>query len=139
MGFSYGKRSLAQRATCHPLLVQLFDSVLEEADHSLICGHRGRIEQEAAYKTGASKAKWGQSNHNFYPSLAVDVMPFPVDYEDIPRLNAFSVVVFQHAERLGIKVRWGADWDQDGIPWEKDRWEVDGPHWELVGIKGELP
>ena len=135
----YSRRSLAHLLTCHPLLVQLFEAVLEEADHTVICGHRGKIDQEAALASRASRAKWGQSNHNFYPSLAVDVMPWPLDWNDMERLNAFSLVVRKHANRLGIKARWGADWDQDGIPWEKDNWEIDGPHWELVGIKGELP
>jgi peptidoglycan L-alanyl-D-glutamate endopeptidase CwlK len=38
--------------------------------------------------------------------------------------------MFAAAKELNIKIRWGRDWDQDGIIGEKG--ETDGPHFELV-------
>ena len=34
------------------------------------------------------------------------------------------------ARELKVPIRWGADWDRDGIPREKG--ETDSPHFELA-------
>ena len=34
------------------------------------------------------------------------------------------------AKELGIKIRWGADWDMDGVA--RERGETDSPHFELA-------
>jgi peptidoglycan L-alanyl-D-glutamate endopeptidase CwlK len=39
-------------------------------------------------------------------------------------------VVTGVAHELGIKIRWGGDWDQDG-EWKDERF-VDMPHYELL-------
>lgn len=135
---SFSRRSEAHLSTCHPLLQTLLREVIKEKDCTVICGHRGRIEQEAHFVSGASKARYGESLHNFYPSLAVDVMPCPLDWNDKQRVTEFAKYVLETAKKLGIPIRSGIDWDRDGIFWEKENWEVDGPHYELVGVKGEL-
>jgi peptidoglycan L-alanyl-D-glutamate endopeptidase CwlK len=33
------------------------------------------------------------------------------------------------AEELGVDIRWGADWDEDGNP--RERGESDSPHFEI--------
>ena len=76
--------------------------------------------------------RWPNSKHNTYPSIAVDVMPYPIDWNDKNRVTTFYEFVKKKADGLGIKVRWGADWDMDGKYWEREGWEVDGPHYELV-------
>ena len=81
-----------------------------------------KAEQEKAYKSGTSKAKWGQSKHNSKPSLAVDVVPLPLDWNDIPAFERLGEAVMKKADELNIKIKWGKNFK--GL--------VDYPHFELV-------
>lgn len=130
----FGKASLEKLATCHPDLQRLFSEVIKHVDCTIICGHRGQKEQDAAFAAGNSKKKWPNGEHNKLPSRAVDVMPYPVDWSDSPanveHLNYFAGIVQGIALSMGIKIRWGHDWDKDLQPDEKGL--VDRPHYELV-------
>ena len=74
--------------TLHPYLQLVFSHTASFlAPHYacfpyLLFGHRGRTLQEELYAEGKSLANWGQSYHNFYPSLAFDVIPFWADSVD---------------------------------------------------------
>ena len=129
---NFSATSLTKLGTCDSRLQQLFKVVVEEVDCTIICGHRGKLEQDKAFAEGASHVKWPNSKHNTYPSIAVDVMPYPIDWNDKERVTKFYEFVKKKADELGIKIRWGADWDMDGNYWERENWEVDGPHYELV-------
>ena len=39
------------------------------------------------------------------------------------------LTMLQAAKELGVPVRWGADWDNDGKP--RERGESDSPHFEI--------
>lgn len=97
----------------HPDLVRLCEAVIEDFDFSVITGHRGQEDQDAAYRRGLSQVKWPNGMHNKLPSLAVDLAAYPIDWEDSRRQLYFSGFVMGVAARLGIKLRWGGDWDQD--------------------------
>lgn len=62
---------------------------------------------------GRSKTKWPDSKHNSNPSMGIDVAPYPIDWNDIKRFYHFGGFVQSRAESLGIKLRWGGDWDSD--------------------------
>jgi hypothetical protein len=127
----FSDKSAAQLATCAEPLQRLFEAVLADGhDCTIIEGHRTKEKQEEYFRTGKSKKKWPDGKHCSMPSQAVDVMPYPIDWSDRPRLEAFAKVVFAKAAELGIKVRWGGDWDQDGL--SSDERFFDGPHWELM-------
>lgn len=130
----FGKASQEKLATCHPDLQRLFGEVIKHVDCTVICGHRGKAEQDAAVAAGNSKVRWPNGKHNKVPAEAVDVMPFPVDWSDSPanieHLNYFAGIVQGLALSMGIKIRWGHDWDQDEKPDEKGL--VDRPHYELA-------
>ena len=119
---AFSEKSKARLATCHPDLQRLFNAVIEKADCTVLCGHRGKEEQDEAYANGYSAAKWGQSKHNSLPSLAVDVAPYPVNWSSLKSWRAFAEIVKAEASRLGIKVVHGGDWKMG-----------DFPHWELSG------
>jgi peptidoglycan LD-endopeptidase CwlK len=80
-------------------------------DYMAISGHRTWAEQDALFaRGGVTKARGGQSNHNF--GIAVDFGVFRgkvyMDSED-PRLAAqVHAAVAVHARRLGFE--WGGDW-----------------------------
>jgi peptidoglycan L-alanyl-D-glutamate endopeptidase CwlK len=122
-----GTKSKERLATCHPLLQRVLKSAILDFDFSVICGVRTAEEQNRAYDIGASRLRYPQSKHNSTPSMAVDITPFPLDWNDTLAFRALAVVVKRHwdaiplAEREGFRLVWGGDWARF----------VDMPHWEL--------
>lgn len=116
------KTSRQKLNTCHSDLIKLIEAVAETEKCAVICGFRGRYEQEKAYMAGKSKAKWGQSKHNLKPSMAVDVVPLPLNWEDIEAFERLGEKIMAKAEELGINIRWGRDFTN----------LKDYPHFELM-------
>jgi peptidoglycan LD-endopeptidase CwlK len=81
-----------------------------DIDFTVICGHRGKEEQEAALKSGASKAKFGQSGHNQLPSIAIDIVPYPIDWNDLERFKKLAAWILECSGKLGKKLYWGGNW-----------------------------
>ena len=126
----YSDRSKTALATCHPELQRLFYKVLAyDYDHAILEGHRGREAQNEAYRTGKSKLRYPYSKHNQEPSLAVDVAPWPIDWNDSHRFYHFAGFVLGIAAALNIRLRWGGDWDSDFDL--RDQTFFDLPHFEL--------
>lgn len=97
-----------------------------DADCTILEGRRSKERQEQLVAEGKSKTLL--SKHLI--GRAVDVMPYPVDWNDTKRNYAFCGYVRGIADMLGVKVRAGHDWDMD---WQfKDQTFHDVPHWELV-------
>ena len=126
---SYSAKSIERLKTCHPLLQELFLEVIKHRDCAILFGHRNRADQEEAFNNGRSKAHYGQSYHNYYPSLAVDAMPFPINWDDIKGIHEFAGFVLGVAAAKDIPVRWGGHFKNF----------FDGPHFELIGFQGEIP
>jgi len=127
----FGEKSKERLSTCHEKLQILFEQVVQHYDCTVLCGHRGKDEQDEAVRTGKSKLAFPNSKHNKLPSLAVDVVPFPIDWEDKSRFYHFAGYVLGVAHSLGIKLRWGGDWN--GNLNFKDERFMDLPHFELAG------
>lgn len=126
----FGKRSRSNLSECHEDLQMLFEAVVETYDCSVIEGFRGKDEQDAAFHAGKSKLRFPESKHNQNPSLAVDVVPYPVDWNNTKQFYHFGGFVKAMAEMMGIEIRWGGDWDGDYS--FKDQSFHDLPHFELV-------
>lgn len=120
---TFSDRSMKRLQTCDQRLQILMAEVIKERDCTILCGYRSPEEQEQAFHDGRSKAHYGQSKHNTYPSSAVDVMPYPIDWNDIDRLKDFANFVLGKASELNIPVRWGGNFKNF----------FDGPHFELEG------
>jgi len=129
----YSKRSEENLQQCHPDFQRLFREVLKKYDHSIIQGHRTEEEQNLAFDTGRSKLPWPKSGHNKKPSLAVDAIPYPINWstskENMYRYYHFIGYVQGMADKLGIKIRVGADWDNDRD--FTDQTFNDLPHFEI--------
>lgn len=125
MGLSKTSRQKLQ--TCHSDLIRLIEAVAAEEKCAVICGFRGRHEQEQAYREGKSKAKFGQSKHNLKPSMACDIVPLPLDWNDIPAFEKLGEKIMAKAKELGISIRWGRDFTN----------LKDYPHFELVEMEKE--
>lgn len=128
--YKFGKRSKECLSTCHEDLQKLFNEVIKYYDCSVICGHRNKEDQDRAYHEGHSGVQWPDSRHNRLPSMAVDVIPWPVDWKDEKRFYMFVGIVRGIAAIMGIKILVGADWDGDMEV--KDQNFHDLPHFELV-------
>ncbi len=123
----FGRRSKKELATAHPDLQRLFNEVIKDFDCAVICGHRGRADQEKAFADGTSKVQWPNSKHNKVPAMAVDVAPWPEMFRVEGRFYDLAIVVKATAKRLKIRIKWGGDFKAVGnLPagWDK-------PHWEL--------
>lgn len=105
--------SRSRLSTCHPKLIELCERVVSWFDIAVLCGHRGKVEQHAAFVNGYSKKDWPDSLHNTLPSLAVDITPYPVDLNDRSRLILMGGVVLAEARHLGVPIIWGGDWNGD--------------------------
>ena len=121
---SFSKSSLEKLATCHEDLQKLFNEVIKDVDCVIVCGFRNQEDQDKAFADGFSKLKWPHGKHNREPSHAVDVCPFPIEWDNVQRFEAFAEVVKCKAEELKINVTWGGSWKD--FP--------DRPHWELKGV-----
>ena len=129
----FGAASKVELATCDDRLQQLANEAIKYVDFSIIDGHRGKAEQDKAYANGNSKTPWPLSKHNKIPSRAFDFAPYPVDWSDAfrARVRFYIVagVILVCAKQLGIKVRFGWDWNRNQDP-RDDKFQDSG-HVEL--------
>lgn len=109
MSFKFSERSLKNLSQAHPNLVKIANELIKEMDVIVICGHRGEKEQNDAVKRKASKLKWPKSKHNKMPSLAIDVVPAPVDWDNIAKFKEMCLKVEEIAKRLEIPITLGRD------------------------------
>lgn len=111
MTFKFGKKSTERLKECDLRLQTLCEKMLSRSDFDMTvtCGHRTKEEQEKAFNEGKSKAHFGQSKHNSYPSKAVDIVPYPINWDtkDI-RWWKMVALAYDTARQLGIKIRCGA-------------------------------
>lgn len=144
MAFRLGAQSRARLKGVHPDLVRVVERAitLSSVDFSVLEGVRTPERQKALYAQGRTKpgpkVTWTLSSNHFVNARtgyghAVDLVPYPVDWEGpvrFPKFDAIAKAMFAAAKAEGVEIRWGADWDRDGKP--RERGETDSPHFELV-------
>jgi peptidoglycan L-alanyl-D-glutamate endopeptidase CwlK len=140
---SYGDRSERHLRTCHKDLQTIFREVIKFYDCSLICGHRNKAAQDKVFSDGMSKVQWPDSKHNTVPSVAIDAVPYPINWKDTNEMRHFAGVVqgvaqilFRRGE-ISHLVRWGGDWDKDNDL--NDQSFMDLPHFELYKPEKGVP
>ena len=127
---SFSKSSQDKLDTCHPDLQRLFTKIIEKYDCTILCGHRNKEDQDQAVAEGKSKVAWPNSKHNTVPSNAIDAAPFPLDWKDTSRFYHFAGYVLGIADFLGIKIRYGGDWNGN-LQFRDEKFQ-DLPHFELI-------
>lgn len=160
MAITLGQRSLARLDGVHPDLVRVVQraaamaradedfTVLEgvrSKEHMCINFGKGRTVAQCVAKgvpakfaqPSLAKVTWladpFNSNHRRRADgfgRAVDLAPFPVDWNALARFDRLATLMLRAASIEGVAIRWGADWDHDGKPHE--RGESDSPHFELA-------
>ena len=106
--------------------------VVVEYDISVTSGYRSHEEQQRLFDEGKTKVKPGYSKHNQNPSLAVDIAPYPVDWENAKRFIYAAGLMLGTARSLGVTLRWGGNWDMDQVIIDDQNFD-DLPHFEIVG------
>lgn len=127
---NFSDSSLSKLNTVDPRLIEVAHEVIKLVDFSVIEGHRGEKKQDQMFREGRSKLKWPASKHNRYPSLAIDVVPYPIDWLNRERFYYIAGMFIAIAAERGIKLRYGGDWDGDGLT--DDQTFYDLPHLEIV-------
>ena len=116
------------------------NSVIEVYDIKILEGHRAVSVQKEMYAQGRTKpgniitnidGVRQKGKHNYFPALAVDVVPYPIDWNDRERFVFMAGIIKGVAHAKGIKIRWGGDWDQDTDLGDRNV-PMDLPHIELV-------
>ncbi|QDP56922.1 MAG: hypothetical protein Unbinned3849contig1000_54 [Prokaryotic dsDNA virus sp.] len=126
----FGTKSKERLSTCHPDIQKVFNEVIKTIDCTVTEGMRGEELQNKYFDEGKSKVRFPDGKHNGNPSRAIDVCPYPVDYEDRERFTLFAGYVLGIAKSMGIKMRWGGCWRNDFDP-KKNGFD-DMPHFELM-------
>ena len=106
----FGKRSRERLKGVKPKLVNVLNELIKIMDVTIIEGLRTEARQEELVAQGKSKTKY--SKH--LEGKAVDLAPYPIDWEDRERFHYMGGMVRGIGKQLGVRIRWGGDWDSDG-------------------------
>ncbi len=106
----------------------------EDLDFSVNEGLRTLARQRRLYAQGRTRpgpiVTW-TLNSKHIEGKAVDLIPYPEGWKaPLSKFEGVANLMFEAAKLEGVKIRWGADWDQDGKP--RERGETDSPHFELA-------
>ncbi len=107
----FGKRSKERLEGVDSRLVSVLNEVVKYFDITVIEGLRSQKRQNKLVAEGKSKTKFGKH----VQGKAVDIAPYPIDWnarDDFHYLGGFVLGV---ASRMGIDVRWGGDWSDSSL------------------------
>jgi len=135
--------SLNNLNTCCDELVETFSVVAAEYDIRVTEGVRSWDRQGQLLQEGKTTLGPGKSKHNppklpdgtedkDWKSLAVDAVPYPIDWKDAKRFIYMAGLVIGVGRTLGYNIRWGGNWDEDQVIIDDQNFD-DLPHFEYVG------
>jgi peptidoglycan LD-endopeptidase CwlK len=130
---TFGETSKKKLATCHPDIQKVMNEAIKHFDFTVLYGHRTSEEQFELYKKGRKQNAAGnwvkvgstvtnldghkkKSNHNYSPSRAVDIAPYPIDWNNIDRFKEMAAVVLDAAKKVGVSIVWGGNWKMRDYP-----------------------
>lgn len=106
----FGTRSKRRLRGVDARLISVLNEVVKHYDLTILEGKRSEERQKELVAKGASKTM--KSKH--LEGKAVDVAPYPVpDWEDTYQFIYMAGRIMQEADRLGVTLRYGGDWDMD--------------------------
>ncbi|KEY56945.1 M15 family metallopeptidase [Serratia sp. DD3] len=128
--FILGKVSETNLRGVRPELVAVVRRAIEltSVDFRVIEGVRSEERQRQLVRNGASQTL----NSRHITGHAVDCAPLvnsAIPWNDQSKFKAVSDAMFQAAKELGVRIRWGGDWNENGR--SNDEKFYDGPHFEL--------
>ena len=135
MSYKFGRRSKKLLKDLHPDLQFLLEEAIKVYDFSIIEAWRSKDQQNFLFNAGKSKLRWPKSKHNTKNNLpgmvrAVDIVPYPIDWNDRERFILLYGIIEGIASYNNIAIRWGGAWK--GLANMQDNNFDDLPHIELV-------
>ena len=106
----FGKRSRERMRGVDSRLINVMNELIKLMDVTIIEGLRTKERQEELVAKGASKTKF--SKH--IEGKALDVAPYPIDWENRDGFYYMGGMIRGIAQQLGYDIRYGGDWDSDG-------------------------
>ena len=116
---------MSKLATCERDLQTIMQEAIKIVDFSIVYGHRTAEEQAELFAKGRTKkgnivtycdGTEKKSRHNYLPSKAVDLVPYPEGWQDEKRFYYVAGVVMTIADRLWKegkiekRLQWGGNW-----------------------------
>jgi len=128
----FSKRSKDKLRGVDTKLVNVLNEVVKYFDITIIEGLRSQERQNELVEQGKSKTKFGKH----VQGKAVDIAPYPIDWNARDDFHYLGGFVLGIANRLNVKVRWGGDWNASsqfkGQRTTKDNKFDDLVHFELL-------
>ena len=118
----FSARSKKNLGECDKRLQDIFNEVIQRYDCTIVCGYRGQEAQDEAFHNGYSLLKFPMSKHNTYPSLAVDVVPYPSMWDNEKEFYYLAGYVQAVADKLNVRIKWGGSFEKFS----------DFAHWQLI-------
>jgi len=130
----FSKKSFSNLSTCHPDIQTVMEQVIEFFDFTVVYGHRSPEVQKLLFDQGRDKngkiidkkkvvtncdGYKKPSKHNALPSEGIDIIKYPMDWEDVESAIYLAGFVIGISEllfaigRISHKLKWGGDWDSD--------------------------
>lgn len=125
----FGTESKRHLATLDPQLQRLMNEAIKYVDFSITCGFRNQADQHKAFVEGKSKLDWPNGEHNKNPSRAVDIAPYPIDWNDTETFTYLAGIIKGISLIMNISITCGIDWDGDLVV--KEHSFKDRPHIQL--------
>lgn len=124
-----GKKSVERLESVNERLQRVIRKAFETMpfDITVIEGIRSAETQKEYVRKGASKTY--HSRH--LTGHAIDMAPYPVDWNDLERFAIMAEHVLAASKALEIPVKWGGTWSDSTADWKSTKF-FDGPHFELV-------
>ena len=106
----FGKRSKQRLKGVDTKLINVANELIKLMDVTVIEGLRSQDRQNELVSQGKSKTKFGKH----VAGKALDLAPYPIDWNDRERFHYMGGLIRGIGHSLGVKIRWGGDWDSDG-------------------------
>ncbi len=104
---SLTERDLIHLATCDARWQMLLPKVAEKTWLMVIGGHRNEEKQNEAFRDGYTQVQWPNSKHNQEPSLAIDLCPLPVNWQNTRHFFELAAYVWAESLKKDVPVIWG--------------------------------
>ena len=105
----FGRKSRRVLEGLNEDLQELLNEVIKYVDVSLIEGKRSLGRQKQLKKDGSTKTL----NSKHLKGEAIDLAPYPIDWDDRERFIYISGIVKGIAYQMGIPIIWGGDWNEN--------------------------
>ena len=112
--YRFGRRSRERLKGVDVKLVNVLNELIKIMDVTIIEGVRSDEKQKEYFDKGKSKIDGITKKGQHQLGKAVDLAPYPIDWNDRDTFYYMGGMLRGIAQQLNINIRYGGDWDGDG-------------------------